>query len=99
MYFDKPIGGGGCDMISIHDCIDYSDLTEDEVAVIAEHEHMPFATAAQLACCLAQSEDGAQVLRCLLKNAVCDAESCGEKKTLLLARRALDQFSANHPEH
>ena len=86
-------------MISIHDCIDYSDLTEDEVAVIAEHEHMPFATAAQLACCLAQSEDGAQVLRCLLKNAVCDAEACGAKETALLAKRALDQFCANHPEH
>ena len=86
-------------MISIHDCIDYSDLTEDEIAVIADHEHMPFVTAAQLACCLAQSEDGAQLLRCLLKNAVCDAEACGEKETLTQARRALKQFCANHPEH
>jgi len=86
-------------VISIKDCLDYSDLTEDEVAVIAEHEHLPFACAAQLACCLAQSEDGTEVLRCLLKNAVCDAEACGHAKALGTARLALSQFAANHPEH
>jgi hypothetical protein len=50
-----------------------------------------------LACCLAQSEEGAQVLRCILTNAVCDAKTCGKKDTLQLARRALHQFRANHP--
>ncbi|MEW6164153.1 MAG: hypothetical protein AB1642_03735 [Pseudomonadota bacterium] len=85
-------------MISIKDCIDYSDLTEDEVAVIAEHEHLPFAAAAQLACCLAQSQDGTEVLRCLLKNALCDAASCGHADALRTAERACTQFAANHPE-
>jgi hypothetical protein len=84
-------------MISIRDCIDYSNLTDDEVEVIAEHEHLPFDSAAQLACCLAQSDEGSQVLRCLLKDAVCDARTCGKQQALRLARRALRQFSANHP--
>lgn len=85
-------------MISIKDCIDYSDLTEDEVAAIAEHEHLPYASAAQLACCLAQSQEGAELLRCLLKNAVCDASACGHAEALRTARRAERQFAANHPE-
>jgi hypothetical protein len=85
-------------MISIKDCLDYSDLTEDEVAAIAEHEHLPFASAAQLACCLAQSRDGTEVLRCLLKNAVCDAAQCGHEEALRTAELALNQFDANHPE-
>ena len=85
-------------MISIKDCIDYSDLTEEEVEAIADHEHLPFETAAQLACCLAQSEDGTQLLRCLLKNAVCDAESCGHEEALQRARKAWGQFAANHPD-
>lgn len=85
-------------MISIKDCLDYSDLTEDEVVAIAEHEHLPFGTAVQLACCLAQSQDGTEVLRCLLKNAVCDARNCGEEEALKLAQRAFKQFNANHPE-
>lgn len=85
-------------MISIKDCLDYSDLTEDEVAVIAEHEHLPYACAAQLACGLAQSQDGTEVLRCLLKNAVCDAKSCGHVEALRIAQSACAQFAANHPE-
>lgn len=85
-------------MISIKDCLDYSDLTEDEVAAIAEHEHLPFASAAQMACCLAQSQDGTEVLRCLLKNALCDAADCGHAEALRVAQRAITQFTANHPE-
>ncbi len=84
-------------MISIRDCIDYSDLTDDEIEVVAEHEHLPFGSAAQLACCLAQTKEGEQVLRCLLKDAVCDAKTCGRKGTLQLARRALRQFCLHHP--
>ncbi|MCX8018480.1 MAG: hypothetical protein N2690_11360 [Rhodocyclaceae bacterium] len=86
-------------MISIKDCLDYSDLTEDEVAAIAEHEHLPYAGAAQLACGLAQTEEGTEVLRCLLKNALCDAQRCQHSETLQTARRAYAQFLANHPEH
>lgn len=86
-------------MISIKDCLDYSDLTEDEVAAIAEHEHLPYPCAAQLACCLAQSQDGTEVLRCLLKDAVCDAETCGHAEALRTAKHAYEQFVANHPEH
>lgn len=85
-------------MISIKDCIDYSDLTEDEVAAIAEHEHLPYACAAQLACCLAQSQEGTELLRCLLKDAVCDAESCGHREALRQAQVAFEQFQRNHPE-
>lgn len=86
-------------MISIKECLDYSDLTEDEVTVIAGLEHVPFATAAELACCLAQSEDGVEVLRHLLKSAINDAGCCGHAEAKKTARRAYRQFVANHPPH
>jgi len=86
-------------MISIKDCLDYSDLTEDEVATIAEHEHLPYASAAQLACGLAQTDEGTELLRCLLKNAVCDAVNCSHAEVLQTAQRAYAQFIENHPEH
>ena len=84
-------------MLSLLDCIDYSDLTADEIEVIAVHEHVPFACALQMACCLAQSEEGTRRLRCLLKDAVCDARTCGNTDELKLARRALNQFVRAHP--
>lgn len=85
-------------MLSLHDCLDYSDLTEEEIEVIAVHEHLPFACAVQMACCLAQSKEGTRQLRCLLKDAVCNAKTCGRKEALALARRALNQFARAHPE-
>jgi hypothetical protein len=84
-------------MISLRDCIDYSDLTDDEIAVIAAHEHLPFVSAVQMACCLAQSKVGTHQLRCLLKDAVCNAEACGKTEDMELARRALRQFAHDHP--
>ncbi len=84
-------------MISFKDCLDYSDLTEDEASAVAEHEHLPYGAAVQLVCCLAQSGEGAEVLRCLLKNAVCDAQRCGHAETLQTAQRACQQFAVNHP--
>ena len=86
-------------MISIKECLDYSDLTEDEVTIIAGLEHVPFATAVELACFLAQSEDGVEVLRSLLKNAISDAKNGGHATALKAAQRAYRQFVANHPEH
>ena len=84
-------------MLSLRDCIDYCDLTEDEIEVIACHEHLPFAGAVQMACCLAQSKEGNEQLSCILRDAVCNARSCGRKDALELARRALRQFSRAHP--
>lgn len=85
-------------MISMKDCLDYSDLTEEEVGVIAEHEHLPYACVVQMACGLAQSQEGTEVLRCLLKNAVCDAQACGQQESLQVARHALQDFIDHHPE-
>jgi hypothetical protein len=42
-------------MLSIRDCLDYCDLTDEDVAIIAEHHDIPEAAAAQIACGLVQS--------------------------------------------
>ena len=86
-------------MLSLRDCIDYCDLTEDEIEVIAAHEHLPFAGAVEMACCLTQSDEGNQQLTCMLRDAVCDAQACGKKEALDLARRALRAFTRAHPVH
>jgi len=84
-------------MISLKDCLDYSDLTEEEVSVIAKHEHLPYPYAVELACGLSQSHEGEALLRCLLKAAVRDARHDHDTATLSTARHALEQFVATHP--
>jgi hypothetical protein len=85
-------------MISIKECLDYSDLTEDEVSIVALREGLPFAIAAELACCLAQSANGIETLRYMLQEAIHDASRCHQADTLKIARRAYKQFSASFPE-
>lgn len=86
-------------MLSLKDCLDYCDLSEDEVALIAHHEHLDFPEAAQLACCLVQSDEGTQVLRCLLEEEISDAATCGAQEYFAAAERAFVHFNTWHPPH
>jgi hypothetical protein len=83
-------------MLSIQECLDYCDLSDDEVAMVAHHEHLPFPSAVQLACCLVQTDEGTQTMRCILKDCVCEAETCGAGQASEAARRALKHFTATH---
>ena len=86
-------------MISLKDCLDYSDLTEEEAAVIAEHEHLPYPFVVEMACGLTQTGEGEVLLRGLLKAAVRDARHDHDTVALKTARHALEQFAADHPKH
>ncbi len=86
-------------MISLKDCLDYSDLTEEEVTVIALHERLPYPLAVELACSMTQTREGEVLLRCLLEAAVRDARRGGDAAALKSARAALRQFAAAHPVH
>ena len=50
-------------MLTLKDCIDLSDLSEAEVAAIAEHEHVPEIIAAEIGCGLVHSPAGRLVLK------------------------------------
>lgn len=84
-------------MLSTQDCLDYCDLDDEEVTLVADHEHLPFPTAVQLACCLVQTEEGTQVIRCILEDCVCAAKREGRATATSTARRALAHFTAAHP--
>lgn len=59
-------------MLSVKECIDFSGLTDDELAVIAEHEHLPPVIAAELGSHLLESRDGLRRLkRFMLDNLEC----------------------------
>jgi hypothetical protein len=45
-------------MLCLEDCLDFCELEHDEVAAIAEHEHVPAIVAAEIGCELLKSEEG-----------------------------------------
>lgn len=84
-------------MLSLQDCLDYCDLSEDEVCLIAHHEHLPFPCAAQLAFSLLQDSDGEETVRCMLEDELCQAGRCGKGEDLVVAQRAYAHFKQCHP--
>ena len=84
-------------MLSMRDCLDYCNLTDDEIALIAEHEDIPDVAAAQMACGLVQTPEGTLLLTRCLEELLERAERSGEKERLARARAAFAQFVADHP--
>jgi hypothetical protein len=84
-------------MLTIQDCLDYCDLDDEEVNLVAHHEHLPYPSAVQLACCLVQSTEGTRTLRFILEDCVCEAKAGGSRKAAATARHALQHFTASHP--
>jgi hypothetical protein len=84
-------------MLSIRDCLDYSDLTDEDVAIIAEHHDIPDVAAAQIACGLVQTREGTLMLTRFMLDLVDEAEGKGDRAKAKRFREACSRFIASHP--
>lgn len=84
-------------MLSIRDCLDYCDLTEDEVSLIAEHEGITDCAAAQVACGLVQTPEGILLLTTFMLDLVERANEEGDRSKVERAKSLCAQFMADHP--
>ena len=85
-------------MITIEDCLALSDLTEEEVEAIAEHEHLPEIIAAELGCCLAHLPGGIQQIRSMIRDDLDAARLRGDRRHALKLSLLLKHFSREHPD-
>ncbi len=84
-------------MLSLRDFIDMCDLTDEEVAAIADEENLPPIVAAQVGSMLLRSEGGVAHLRGLLMNRAERAARRGDLETAAHRRRAYEEFRARCP--
>ncbi|HVL74199.1 MAG TPA: hypothetical protein VM434_20180 [Beijerinckiaceae bacterium] len=82
--------------VTLQDCIALCGLEEDEVAAIAEHEHMPDIAAAALAHYLLRQAGGADRIRDMLADDVRAALRRGDKAHARELLAALRHFLATH---
>ena len=85
-------------MITITDIIGLSDLTEEEVAALAEHEHVPEVVAATLGAYLLHEAHGAERIRDMILD---DVRAAIRRHDVEHARQligALRHFVTEHPE-
>ncbi len=85
-------------MLSLTQVIEFSGLSEDELAVIAEHEHIPEIVAAELGNQLLESGDGVRRFKhFVLDNLECATHRGQFDKASHLAA-LYRSFDVNHPK-
>jgi len=72
-------------------------LTEEEVAILAEHEHLPMMVAAELGYTLLKTPKGVFTLRCYIAEALEHAKLAGNRDKVKHVDRVLTRFNAAHP--
>lgn len=85
-------------MLTYEECLAMSDLTEDEISAIAEHEHMDTMIAMALGHYLV-THDGEQKVREIILDDINDARRAGNAERERVLRAVLQHFITTHPEH
>jgi hypothetical protein len=85
-------------MLTFDDCVALCELTEEEIAAIAEHEHLPMIVAAELGNYLIQGPDGAVRVKRIILDDLQIAGRAGDKRRALTLKLVLRHFVERHPE-
>jgi hypothetical protein len=86
-------------MLTLDDVIGMSDLTEDEIDAIVEHEHCPEIVAAELGNYLVHSPDGVPMLKRMILEDIAASEAREDYKHALKLRLVLKHFVETHPDY
>jgi hypothetical protein len=84
-------------MLSIEDCIALSELSEAEIDVIAQHEHIPEIAAAEMGNYLIQSPSGEMRLRAMIVDDIREAQARGDQVRALALKLVCRNYLESHP--
>ncbi|MGQ9369033.1 hypothetical protein [Azospirillum sp. ST 5-10] len=83
-------------LITIEDCIGLSGLTEEEIAAIAEHEHLPEIVATELGSYLEQTPQGQRTIRRMIEDDIAAAAAAGNAKHAGVLKIVLAHYVRHH---
>ena len=86
-------------MLTVQECLEFSDLTEDEIEAIAKHEHIPDVLAAELGNCLLQTDVGTALIKRYIQDDIEDAKAHGRKAQVVRLNETLSHFELTHPTY
>lgn len=87
-------------MLTWEDCLALCDLTADEIAAIAEHEHLTQMAAVELGNYLIHSPDGVPKIRRIILDDITTARARGDHAHAAKLKLVLKQFVKSHgPAH
>lgn len=83
-------------MLTLQDCLALSELTEDEVAAIAAHEHCHEMIAAELGHYLVETPGGRLRIKAMIQDDLAAAAKAGDLTRTSLLKSVLKHFVATH---
>ncbi len=86
-------------MLTYQECLDLCELAEDEVAAIAEHEHLTEIAAMELGNYLIHTPEGVPMIKRMILDDIHHARAEGNLAHAARLRLVLRHFVENHPEH
>jgi len=86
-------------MLTIQDCIELSELTEEEIRAIAEHEHIPEMAAIELGNYLVHTPEGEKRIRAMIVDDIDDARVAGDIVRVLSLKICLKHYLEKHAPH
>ena len=84
-------------MLSYQDCVELSDLTEEEIEAIAEHEHLPEMAALELGSYLVHSPEGIPMIKRIILEDIEEERRRGHTDKMLKLKLVLKHFVDTHP--
>ncbi len=84
-------------MLTLEDCIALSELTEEEIDAIAEHEHVPEIIAAELGNYLVHCADGSSRIKRMIRDDIEHARAHRDFAHAAKLKLVLKHFLATHP--
>lgn len=85
-------------MLTYEDCLGLCDLTEKEIAAIAEHEHIPDMVAIELGDYLVHTENGERKITTMILNDIKKALKANNTAHANELQDLLKQFVLTHPK-
>ncbi|MDO9598490.1 MAG: hypothetical protein Q7J47_12285 [Azoarcus sp.] len=85
-------------MLTIQDCIELSDLTEDELLAIAEHEHVPEMLAVEMGAYMVQTAEGEKRIKRMIADDIAMAREHGNLKHAAKLKLVLKHYLENHAD-
>ena len=84
-------------MLTLQECIDYCDLSPEEIDAIAEHEHLSTIVAAEYGHYLINSPEGVPRIKRIILDDIEAAERRGDAYKVLALKAVLKTFIDQHP--
>ena len=84
-------------MLTFEDCLALCELSEEEVAAIAEHEHIPEMAAVELGNYLVHAPGGEMRIKAIIRDDIAAARARGDRAGELALKLLLCNFVHEHP--